>query len=80
MTINHKLISESNGIRVIEFIYSTPVTLNLDVETINEIENAFERAIGNVVGNNIHSVYSPHNNNGRYFERVVIIGDTNALT
>lgn len=80
MTIKHKVIAESNGIKVVQFVYYPTGVIDLSsAEFYNNLENAFQHAISNVVGNNIHSVYSPHSAIARITERIVTIGDVNAL-
>lgn len=78
MTINCITLAETEHIKVLRFLY----VLSSDLATpdfFERLEVAFQTNISKVVGNQLHSIYSPHNNTLRWVERIVVIGDTNNI-
>ena len=78
MTINCITLAETEHIKVLRFLY----VISSDLATADffeRLEVAFQTNISKVVGNQLHSVYSPHNNTLRWVERIVVIGDTNNI-
>lgn len=82
MTILHRLLVRSPLIRVYEFSYTArPDDVLINPDFLNNLENAYEHAIGLVVGQEPHSIYSSHvaADFSRLFTRIVIVGNINNL-
>ena len=81
MAIKKKILSNQNGIEVVEFAY--PISIDIlyqNKQSAKFVDDALATTISEYVGSRSHMVYSDHFDPlGRLLSRVVIIGDTNKI-